>query len=47
MGLFDKIKYNAKNISVKALEATREYDEDYLDAQAQAGATVTPTDQPS
>lgn len=29
MGLFDKIKDNAKTISMKALEATREYDEDY------------------
>lgn len=30
MGLFDKIKDNAKTISMKAIESTREYDEDYL-----------------
>lgn len=29
MGLFDKIKDNAKTISMKAIDATREYDEDY------------------
>lgn len=43
MGLFDKIKDNAKNISMRALEATREYDEDYTAQQQSAGNTVMPT----
>lgn len=38
MGLFDKIKDNAKTISMKAIEATREYDEDY----PQTSEVVTP-----
>lgn len=42
MGLFDKIKDNAKSISMRAIESTREYDEDYL-AEQQAGSTVTPS----
>lgn len=33
MGLFDKIKDNAKTISMKAIDATREYDEDYQQQQ--------------
>lgn len=33
MGLFDKIKDNAKTISMKAIESTREYEEDELAAQ--------------
>ncbi len=46
MGLFDKIKDNAKNISIKAIEATREYDEDYLAAQ-QAEPEATPAPIPA
>lgn len=40
MGLFDKIKDNAKAISVKAIEATREYDEDYVAEQNQVTGTT-------
>lgn len=35
MGLFDRIKDNARDLSMKALEATREYDEDYRSYQQQ------------
>lgn len=42
MGLFDKIKDNAKNISVRAIEATREYEEDYEPQQQTAGSTIEP-----
>lgn len=42
MGLFDKIKDNAKTISMKAIEATREYDEDYeQDAVAADAAKIS------
>ncbi len=44
MGLFDKIKDNAKNISMRAIEATREYEEDYEAQHQAAGSTVMPTD---
>lgn len=40
MGLFDKIKDNAKTISMKAIESTREYDEDYIAQQQAAEAAV-------
>jgi hypothetical protein len=50
MGLFDKIKDNAKNISIKAIESTREYDNDLVaDDQKNAGevsnvaAVIEPT----
>lgn len=38
MGLFDKIKDNARDLSMKAIEATREYDEDYVAEQQQKPA---------
>lgn len=41
MGLFDKIKDNAKTISMKALEATREYEEDYPQDNQAAPAPTT------
>lgn len=41
MGLFDKIKDNAKTISMKAIEATREYDEDYTDVEKAVGTNST------
>lgn len=44
MGLFDKIKDNARDISIKAIESTREYDEDYAAAQTTAGTTVAPSE---
>ncbi len=50
MGLFDKIKDNAKTISMKAIEATREYDEEYAAEQQSARATAStpaPTPAPS
>lgn len=46
MGLFDKIKDNAKNISMRALESTREYDEEYEAGQQTSGTTVMPTNPP-
>lgn len=42
MGLFDKIKDNARDISMRAIEATREYDEDYQ-PNPPAGTAVEPT----
>lgn len=44
MGLFDKIKDNARDLSMKAIESTREYDEDYVQSQqVVAPETDTPT----
>lgn len=53
MGLFDKIRDNARDLSIKALDATREYDEDYLAQQqkkntpAQPASDDAPVDQPA
>lgn len=42
MGLFDKIRDNARDLSMKAIEATREYDEDYVAEQQKAMAAPAP-----
>ncbi len=47
MGLFDKIKDNARDLSMKALEATREYDEDYKPAEQQKPQEPTPAEPPA
>lgn len=50
MGLLDKIKDNAKTISMKAIESTREYDEDFLAEQTngsdQSAAASVALDEP-
>lgn len=43
MGLFDKIRDNARDLSMKAIEATREYDEDYL-SKRQPAAVEPPVE---
>lgn len=44
MGLFDKIRDNARDLSMKAIEATREYDEDYVAEQQKAEAAPKPSE---